>query len=275
MRTRGKCGHLALSFGLILSTGVSGLAAERILVDGSTGVMSLVAALGKAYEAKNPDAKVEMGKGLGPKVRFQALAEGKIDIAVASHGLTVEELTRQGMAVHEIARMAVVFGVNASVPVTDLSDRQVCDIYAGKVKNWSELGGPDLVIAPRARPDTEVDDEVAKAKIACLKDLKMVDTVRLMPKSGDMARELAATAGAIGVTTMAVVAQRQGKVRALSLNGVTPNEENVKRGTYGLTRESFLVTRAQPSPAVTKFLEFLRSPEGGRLIVNTGAIPVR
>ena len=58
----------------------------------STGVMPLVVALAKAYQERDPAAVVEMGQGLGTKARLQALEEGKINIALASHGLVVEEL---------------------------------------------------------------------------------------------------------------------------------------------------------------------------------------
>lgn len=275
MRILRACRISAMTLGLILATAVYGLAAEKIIVDGSTGVMPLVAALAKVHQARHPSITVEMGKGLGTKARLQALAEGKIDIALASHGLVIEELTRQGMAVQEIAKVAVLFGMNISVSITNLTDRQACDIYAGKVTNWKELGGPDLVIAPRTRPDTEVDAEVVRAKVGCLRDLKMAETVKVMPRSGDMAKELAATAGAIGMTTMTVVEQSQGQIKPLSLNGITPSAENVKRKTYALTRDSFLVTKAQPSPAVTRFLAFVRSPEGEQVIVANGAVPVQ
>jgi phosphate transport system substrate-binding protein len=260
---------------LILITTPQGLAAEKILVDGSTGVMPLVAALAKAYHEQQPAATVEIGSGLGTRARLEALATGKIDIALASHGLAFEEIARQGMAVQEIAKVAVVFGVNASVPLTDLTERQICDVYAGRITNWKELGGPDLVIAPRARPDTEVDAEVVRAKIGCLKDLEMAEPVRVMPKTGDMAQELADTAGAIGMTTMTVVEQSQERIRPLSLNGIAPHAENVKNQSYTLTRDSFLVTKATPTPAVARFLDFIRSPAGAKVIAANGAVPVK
>ena len=108
---------VALMVVAVLATVLVGTAAEKLMVDGSTGVMPLVAALAKAYQARNPEAMVELGKGLGTKARIEALAEGKIDIALASHGLNVEEVSRQAMTVLEIAKVAVVFGVNATVPV--------------------------------------------------------------------------------------------------------------------------------------------------------------
>ena len=64
--------------------------------DGSTGAMPLLAALTKGYEAKTPGLKIEIGKGLGTKARIEALSAGSIDIAVASHGLKIDELVKQG-----------------------------------------------------------------------------------------------------------------------------------------------------------------------------------
>lgn len=271
----GICRINPLTLGLILATAFQASAADQIVIDGSTGVMPLAAALAKVYQDSQPAVTIEMGKGLGTKARIQALADGKIDIALASHGLVVAEITQQGMAVLEIAKVAVVLGVNASVPITNLTDRQACDIYAGHVTNWKELGGPDLVIAPRTRPDTEVDTQVVREKIGCLKTLKMVDAVTVMPRSGDMAKELASTVGAIGMTTMTVVEQSKGRVKALSLNGIAPSAGNVKNRTYTLTRDSFLVTKAQPSPAVAKFLEFVIGASGEAVIIANGAVPVK
>jgi len=275
MRLQWVCRISALTLGLTLVAPLPARTSEKIVVDGSTGVMPLVVALAKAYQERYPAAAVEIGKGLGTKARLQALEEGKINIALASHGLVVEELTRRGLVVHEIAKVAVVFGVNASVPVTNVTHAQICDVYAGRITSWKELAGPDIAIAPRTRPDSEVDAEVVRGKLACLKDLKMPDGVRVMSRSGDMANELGATVGAVGMTTATVVEQSRGKIRAVALNGVIPSAENVGRKTYTLTRDSFLVTKATPSPAVSKFVDFVRSSAGAAVIVANGAVPVK
>lgn len=264
-----------IAAGAALAAGVWAQGAEKVVLDGSTGVMPLAAALAKSFQAKNPGADFEFGKGLGTKARFQALADGKIDVALASHGLRVEELTKQGMVVHEIARIAVVFGVNETVPVSRLTAQQVCDIYSGKVTNWKALGGPDLEIAVRTRPESEVDTEVVREGIACLKDLKMAGSVKAMPKSGDMAKELAAVPGAIGMTSMTVVEQSKGRIKAASLDGIAPSADNVKNKSYVLVRESFFVTRGSPSTAVARFIEFTRSASGDDVIAANGAVPVK
>jgi phosphate transport system substrate-binding protein len=259
----------------LLTLSAQGQTGEKIVIDGSTGVMPLAAALAKAFAQQQPGVTIELGTGLGTKARLQALMEGKIDLALASHGLDVGDITRQGMAVHEVARVAVVFGVHLSVPLTGLTEQQICDVYAGKLSNWKAAGGPELEIAPRTRPDSEVDAEIVRSGVKCLKDLRMSDAVKLMPRAGDMANDLASTAGAIGMTTMTVVEQSQGKVRALWLNGVAPNADNVERKAYPLVRESFFVVRAPATPALARFMEFVRSPAGHKVISDNGALPVR
>ncbi len=264
----------AVIAGLLFSFAVHAQPSEKIAIDGSTGVMPLVAALAKAYQARNPAVSIEIGKGLGTKARIQALNEGKIDIAMASHGLNIAEIERQGMKVHEIAKVAVVFGVNAGAAVANLADTQICDLYLGKVKNWKEIGGAEQAIVPMTRPDSEVDTEVVREKIPCLTRLQMPEMVKVMPKSGEMAQALAATAGAIGMTTMTVVEQSQGRIKATSLRGTAPTAENVQRQAYTLTRDSFLVVSASPSPAVSRFLDYIRSAEGTQAITANGAVPV-
>ncbi len=115
----------------LLIAAIPAAAQTTIKIDGSTGAMPLVDALAKGYLEKSPGLKFEIGKGLGTKARIEALNSGSIDVAVASHGLKIDELVKQGMIVSEIARTGVVFGVNSSVPVTNLSQEQACAIYSG------------------------------------------------------------------------------------------------------------------------------------------------
>ena len=92
MGLRGISRASGLTLALLLMTAPRGLAAEQILIDGSNGVRPLVAALVEAYRERQPDIAIEIGKGLGAKARLEALAAGKIDIAMASHGVVPEEI---------------------------------------------------------------------------------------------------------------------------------------------------------------------------------------
>jgi phosphate transport system substrate-binding protein len=250
-------------------------AAETIVLDGSTGMLPLAQALATAYQQRSSEPQVETGKGLGTGARLQALAEGKIQIVLASHGIKPEDVQKGNLKIIEVAKGAIVFAVNASVPLTNLTEAQVCEIYSGKIRSWHPLGGPDRPIAVLTRPPTEVDPEVIRAKVGCFKELKEVETATVMARGGDMAKGLADTPDAIGMTSMTVVEQSGGTVKALTLNGVAPTAEQVKSGRYFLTRDFLFVIKGEPTPPIKKFLDFVLSPDGDRVILANGAVPLR
>ncbi len=156
-----------------------------------------------------------------------------------------------------------------------LTDAQICAIYEKPGSTWKEFGGPDLAVAPLARPDSEVDAEVIRDGIPCLKPLKLPESVKVLARAGDMAKALADTPGAIGVTSATVVEQSGGKIKAVALNGVAASEANVLGGQYRLTRDAFLVVGKAPSPAVRAFIDFVKSPDGARIIRANGAIATK
>jgi len=266
------------SFGvaLLLLLGMApALSQEKIALDGSTGMLPLARALATAYQQKSPSSEVEIGKGLGTGARLEALAGNKIQIALASHGIKPEDVQKGNLRVIEVAKGAIVFAINGSVPLTDITEAQVCDIYSGKVQNWQSLGGPNVPIVVLTRPPTEVDPEVIRAKIKCFAQLKEVETAKVMARGGDMATGLAETPNAIGMTSMTVVEQSAGKVKALTINGVAPTAENVKNGRYFLTRDFLFVTKDKTTADIKKFLDFVLSSEGDRVILANGAVPLR
>jgi phosphate transport system substrate-binding protein len=263
---------IALAAALAAAGAETAGAQQRISVDGSTGTAPLVAALGQAFTA-NSNVVVEVGKGLGTKARFEALQAGKIDVAMASHGLNVAEVTRMNMSVHRIAMTPVVFAVHETVNLGRLTEAQICAIYRGSARNWKDFGGADLAVAPLARPDSEVDAEVVRGGLACFKDLKLPESVKVLARAGDMAKALAETPGGIGMTSATVVEQSRGKVKAVALDGITADEASIAAGRYRLTRDAFLVTGNAPSPPVKAFIGFVTGAEGAAVIRANGAIP--
>jgi phosphate transport system substrate-binding protein len=99
-------------------------AAEKILLDGSTGMLPLASALAKAYQQKSTDPELELGKGLGTGARLRAVADGKIQIALASHGIETAEVQKRNLKVIPVAKGAIVFAVN-SVPLSNITEEQV------------------------------------------------------------------------------------------------------------------------------------------------------
>jgi phosphate transport system substrate-binding protein len=266
--------RLALPTFLAFAAGCRSATSELVSIDGSPGVAPIVNALVAAYRQKHPERLVLVGAGIASSERLPALTQGRIDIAMASHGVDEDELRRRSMSAVTIARTPVVFAVNASVQIEGLSSQQLCDIFAGKVSSWRQLGGPDTEPKVGMRPPQEVDAEVALQGVKCLNGIRFGPRVQMVERPDDMARAIAGTAGAIGLTSGTLVQQSGGRMTALSLDGVAPTAENVAAARYPLTRSSILVYRNRPDRAVTQFLEFVRSPAGAQVIRANGAMPV-
>ena len=115
-------------------------AQEKIVLDGATGVLPLARALTTAYQERRPDIRIEVGAGLGTGERLKALTDGRIDIAVASHGITADAVRLGNLTVLTVAKGAVVFAVNRTVPLTSITTQQVCAIYGGQIATWARWG---------------------------------------------------------------------------------------------------------------------------------------
>jgi phosphate transport system substrate-binding protein len=262
---------LLASFFSILS--INGYASDKLMIDGSTGVKPLVESLVKQYKQTQSSVVINIGTGLNPQRRIQALIDNEIDIAMASHGVDIQRIAELGLKAHRIAKMAVVMGVNRTVSIEHVSSSQLCDIYNGRINNWHDFDGPSLPIKPLLRPHNEVDTEVVSAHIACFSEIQFSSDILTFKKSGQMAKAIMQTPGAVGMTTLVRVAQSSGKIKALSINGVSPDTTNLLNGTYPLTRDSFLITHAEPTAEVGEFLVFVRSEQGSAIITSSNAVP--
>lgn len=250
-------------------------------IDGSTGVKPLVEALAAAFQEFEGSHEItfSFGEGLKPADRISALAKGSIDIAIASHGIDIEQIHSLGLTTHRFAKMAVVFGVNHSVPINHLTHQQICDIYSENILDWHfALRNSNNKLPPKinayTRPFDEVDAEVVIAQIPCFKALTIPNSIKVMPTSGDMARALATTLGAIGMTTQVRVVQSDGQIRPIAINGVFPSIDNMLTNKYPLSRDSFLITTGSPSQNVTRFIEFIYSKQGAEVIMDNNSVPV-
>lgn len=256
------------------ATRTANAAVDTVRVDGSPALAPLVRALADAYRVQQPNSVVIVAGSLASRERIEAVRDGRIDIALASQ-VTPSDLATQRLVAHEVAKSAVLFAVHAGISVTSLSTSQICDAYSGRVKNWRELGGPDLPLAVRTRPPAEVDAAVVLAGIGCFRTASAAGVALVIERPEGIAIELASIPGALGMTSMPFVTQSRGAIKALALDGLVPDAERVRRGEYPLTRSAFLVTVAAPSAPTARFIAFVRSDAGAQVIHANGAVSAR
>ena len=131
MRSSGRIG---ISGGFRLTVGalvfvlgtLASQAQQSIILDGSTGMMPLARSLAAAYQQQFPSPVVQTGKGLGTGARLRALGEGKIQVALASHGIDPEVVRKGNLRVIEVAKGAIVFAADAGLPVSSILIKCKC-----------------------------------------------------------------------------------------------------------------------------------------------------
>jgi len=64
-------------------------------------------------------------------------------------------------------------------------------------------------------------------------------------------------------------------VAPVALDGVVPTIETVRKGDYKIARGLFSNTKGDPVGLTKKFIDFLSTPDGRKIIEKQGFIPVR
>ena len=64
-------------------------------------------------------------------------------------------------------------------------------------------------------------------------------------------------------------------VKLLAIDGVYPGKEEIRAGSYPLTGDFYAVyRRGESNPNVQRVLDFVLSPEGQRIVEESGYVPV-
>lgn len=194
-----------------------------------------------------------------------------------------------------IAIDGVAVAVNPSLNIPGLTVDQLTAIYTGTVKNWKEVGGPDLAIAPLTRP--LVPGSITEL---ILKNQPIGPTVQILNTTTEALRKLASTPGGIYAASAPEVVP-QCKVKPLPLGRtaselvapyqqpwVTPEQCPAKRnqlnlaafqsGQYPITRNLFVVIKQGVQPAEQAgeaYANLLLSAEGQALVEKAGFVKIR
>ena len=198
---------------------------------------------------------------------FTALVDGTADVLFSAAPSREQRAYAQEKGVElvytPIGLEAFVFFVNSRNPVEGLTAAQIRDIYGGVIRNWKAVGGPDRPINPVTRLKGSGSQSVMDA---------FMGERPMAPKS-----PLALFGGAIGYSFRFYLMDMVGEaaVKVLSVDGVYPQKESIRAGTYPLTVPFYAVWRADdPNENVPRLVDWLLSAEGQALIEATGYVPL-
>ncbi len=236
---------------------------------GSTSMEKLANAVAESFMAKYPNVTVS-AEFTGSSAGIESLLAGSVDIGNSSRALKEEEKS-SGAVENIVAIDGIAVVTDPANTVTNLTKDQLIGIYTGTITNWSEVGGADepiVVVGRESGSGTRgAFEEILGVEDACIYANEFDST-------GTVMATVASTPGAIGYVSLDVV---DDTVIALSLEGVEATSDNIKAGTYFLSRPFVMATNGEISEqneVVQALFEYLASEEGKEVISRVGLITV-
>ena len=248
---------------------------QKITIAGSTTILPVSEDWANDYYRK---ARVLVNvQGGGSTNGIVLVKTGKVDIGASSRALSDEEM--KGLRKIEIGKDALAVVVNVNNKVDNISTEQLRGIFAGKIKNWKEIGGEDkpiqvvnresgsgtrttfeeLVMCPH-HGDKRHCPEMLLSAIVVNSNAEVKRTVELVPDS-------------IGYFSFGFLDET---VKPLSLNGVSALEEEVHAGNYPLARGLYYLVRADnKSKTVADFIAYIMLPEAQVALSHEGFMSVK
>ncbi len=248
-------------------------------------MVNLALAWAEAYAKVNSKVEVSVSGG-GSGTGITALTNKTVDVANVSRAMTAGEIkTAQANGVDPlqfiVARDAIAVIVNPSNPVTELTLRQVSDIFSGKINNWAQVGGenrPIVRVSREVNSGTHVYFLESVIRLGNAKDTTIfaADTL-LLPSSEGITSEVSQNPNAIGYDGLGYVTPA---VKMINLARdpagpfVGPSKETVLDHTYLISRDLYMYTNGNPTGQLKAYLDWILSPAAQKIVSDLGFIPI-
>jgi phosphate transport system substrate-binding protein len=237
---------------------------KTVKLMGSTSIQPFAEELGREYESKSPDRKVQV-EGGGSTAGIQAVADGLADIGTCSRELKPDEAGQFTPVV--IARDGVAVVVHPSNAVNQLTTEQVRKIFSGAITNWKEVGGKDASILLVTR---EEGSGTREAFTHLVMDKSQIARSALSQASNGAVKTMVkGDPAAIGYMSLGQVGH---ELKAVRVDGEEATAAAVLAGRYKLARPFLFVTKGAPKPDAQAFIDFVLSVDGQKTLEGEGLI---
>ncbi len=252
---------------------------ETIKVRGSDTVLLLMDAESEAAKKKGLEITVT-GGGSGDGI--EALINGTTDLCMSSRELKEEERMKLADARKQIVEKTIAFDalsviVNKENKIRKLTRKQLKEIFTGKIRNWSEVGGSNEPIVVISRESSSGTFDYFREHVLDNEDF--VNTSLMKANSGAVDAAVSQSANAIGYVGMAYM-ERERKICAIdicwddSAACVFPSVANALNKTYPISRPLYILYDTSHQESVGRFIDFLMSAEGQKVVANVGYVPL-
>ncbi len=258
-----------------------------VRIGGSDTMVNLAQAWAEAYKKSHPDVSVQVSGG-GSGVGIANLIKGTTDIANSSREMKKSEREAVSKSAgrepqkFEVGKDALAVYVHKDNPLEVISLDDLAAIYGenGQITKWSQLGvanklcGSDQITRVSRQNNSGTYQYFREAVLAG-QEYK-AESVALSG-SKDLVAMISRTPCAIGYSGMGYhtaeakwlkIAPKKGEP------GVAPSVDTVQDHTYPISRPLFMYTRGEPEGAVKAFLDWVRSEEGQKVVIDLGYVPL-
>lgn len=238
-----------------------------LTMSGSGSVLALLTAAEATFEADVAGYNLNLISGSGTSAAIKGALDGTLDL-VAMARPPKEAETADGLQYTQFGSTGVAILVHPDVEAEDLTAEQVKAIFMGETTNWSDVDGQDLEIVVYVRDE----DESATGRLR--KDIVGSDpfpetVAGVLTSVGDMISSVEGTPGSIGFATWTAVATGDKDVKAVTIDGVKPDD-----GNYAVILPLGVGYAEDKLDAAKPFIEWLVSAKGQAALQKLGVIGV-
>ncbi|MFH1977514.1 MAG: PstS family phosphate ABC transporter substrate-binding protein [Pseudomonadota bacterium] len=248
--------------------------AGNIAINGSTTVLPIAQKVAEAYMKEHPDTAISISGG-GSGNGIKALIDKTTDIANSSRAIKKEESEQAKAKGSNPVEFIVAF--DCIVPIVHTSNQlknitldQLKAMYQGKIRNWKEIGGADKPIVVISRDTSSGTYEVWEEKV--MKKERVFPRALLQASNGAIVQAVSKNPNAIGYIGLGYM---DNSVKMLSVNDITGSKETTLNKSFPVSRPLYMYTSVQPTGDVKKFLDYMISKKGQKLVEEEGFIPLK
>jgi len=238
-------------------------------IAGGTAHIPVMKEAAKRIMYMNRDIKITIAGG-GSGVGIKQAGEGLVDIGNTGRKATDDEIKRYGLKMFKFAIDGIAVVVNPENPVASMKKTEIMDIFSGKLDNWKALGWKDRATNVYTRDASSGTRKVFWKK--ALKKGEITKTANFVKSHGAMKSAISVDPYGIGYISVGYL---DNTVAPVSLDGISPTLENVRKGNYNIARGLYMNTKGEPSGLTRLFIDYILSKEGQKLVTEKGFIAVK
>jgi len=205
---------------------------------------------------------------------LDAVHAGTADAAGSARPAMPDRAEEQGTNFLPLAWYAMVPIVAAENPVSDISLKQLHDLYLGRLTNWKDLGGADAPLnLDGVAPPLDGVEYSTRLLLFHFGDQE-VAIPRLYVNVDKLEEDIELNAHGLGLSTLSNAAHNT-KVKILSVEGVRATAATIADGSYPLYGVMYVATRddAAHHADVAKFIEFTGSDAAKTILRKHDVVP--